>query len=51
MKLLSANAFNMYKAKKLSFIEGLTLSQISPGFYVSAVQIFWNTVGKGEIVC
>ena len=28
----------------------LTLSQTSPGFYVSAVQVFWiNTVGKGEI--
>ena len=27
----------------------LTLFQTSPGFYVSAVQFFWNTVGKGEI--
>ena len=27
----------------------LTLSQISPGFYVSAVKSFENTVGKGEI--
>ena len=27
----------------------LTLSQTSPGFYVSAVQVFRNTVGKGEI--
>ena len=29
----------------------LTLSQTRPGFYVSEVQIFENTVGKGEIVC
>ena len=28
----------------------LTLSQTSPGFYVSAVQSFENTAGKGEIV-
>ena len=28
---------------------GLTLSQTSPGFYMSAVQVFENTVGKGEI--
>ena len=27
----------------------LTLSQTSPGFYVYAVQVFENTVGKGEI--
>ena len=27
----------------------LTLSQTSPGFYVSSVQAFENTVGKGEI--
>ena len=28
----------------------LTLPQTSPGFYVSAVQVFWkHTVGKGEI--
>ena len=29
--------------------DALTLSQTSPGFYVSAVQVFENTVGKGEI--
>ena len=28
---------------------GLTLSQTSPGFYMSAVQSFENTAGKGEI--
>ena len=28
---------------------GLTLSQTSPGFYVSAEQSFESTVGKGEI--
>ena len=27
----------------------LTLSQTSPGFYLSAVQVFKNTVRKGEI--
>ena len=27
----------------------LTLSQTSPGFYVSAVQIVWKHCGKGEI--
>ena len=29
------------------------LSKFNPfqGFYVSAVQVFWNTVGKGEIAC
>ena len=27
----------------------LTLSQTSPGFYVSAVQVFWKHRGKGEI--
>ena len=27
----------------------LTLSRTSPGFNVSAVQVFKNTVGKGEI--
>ena len=27
----------------------LTLSQTSPGFYVSEIQVFENTVGKGEI--
>ena len=34
----------------LSFCKELTLSQTSPGFYVSAVQAFLkNTEGKGEI--
>ena len=27
----------------------LTLSQTSPGFYVSAIHVFENTAGKGEI--
>ena len=27
----------------------LTLSQTSPDFYVSAVQVLENTLGKGEI--
>ena len=29
--------------------DNLTLSQTSPGFYVSAAQVFENAVGKGEI--
>ena len=29
----------------------LTLSRTSPGFYVSSVQGFGNTMGKGEIAC
>ena len=27
----------------------LTLSHTSPGFYVSAVEVFLKTLGKGEI--
>ena len=38
--LLPANALNLGKSKILSFGKELTLSQTSPGFYVSAVQIF-----------
>ena len=33
------------------FGKGLTLSQTIPGFYLAAVQVFENTVGKGEIAC
>ena len=29
----------------------LILSQTSPGFYMSAVEVFWNTEGKGDIAC
>ena len=29
----------------------LTLSQIGPSFYISAIQVFKNSVGKGEIAC
>ena len=32
-------------------MRSLTLSQTSPGFYMSAVEVFENTVGKGEIAC
>ena len=35
--------------RKMQFRAKLTLSQTSPIFYVSAVQVFENTVGKGEI--
>ena len=31
------------------FIAPLTLSQTSPGFYMSAGKSFENTAGKGEI--
>ena len=59
--LLSANALNLKQSLVLLFgkelieanfcglFKGLTLSQTSPGFYVSAVQIFWKHCGKGEI--
>ena len=30
------------QGQNLSFCKELTLSQISPGFYVSAVQVFWK---------
>ena len=40
-------------ARALLIFLVLNLCQTSPGFYVSAVQVFWekkkNTVGKGEI--
>ena len=46
---MSANAFNLDEASILLFRTELTLSQTSFGFYVSAVQVFENIVGKGEI--
>ena len=49
MNLSSANAFNLALSKMLSFGKDLTLSHTSPGFYLSAVQVFENTAGKGEI--
>ena len=36
----SANALNRNQSKILLFGKELTLSQTSPGFYVSAVQVF-----------
>ena len=36
----SANVFDLVKTKIFSFGKELTLSQTSPGFYLSAVQIF-----------
>ena len=55
-KLSSANAFQLDKTSELPW-QGffwiltlklpLTVSQTIPGFYVSAVQVFENTVGKG----
>ena len=44
--LSSANAFNLDQSKNLSFGKELTLSQTSPGFYVSAVQVLWKHCGK-----
>ena len=39
----------VFKLSNIVFF-GLTLSQTSPGFYVSAVQVFRKTLlGKGEI--
>ena len=40
LDLSSANAFNLDQSKNLLFGKELTLSQTSPGFYVSAVQVF-----------
>ena len=40
MKLSSAYSFNLDEAKILSFSNELTLSQSSPGFCVSVVQVF-----------
>ena len=49
--LLYPHVFYPIKDKNYHF-SNLTLSQTSPGFYVSAVHIsFENTVGKGEIAC
>ena len=38
-----------YACPLLSNVPILTLSQTSHDFYVSAIQVFGNTVGKGEI--
>ena len=47
--LSAASAFNLDQSKIFLFIEELTLSQTSPGFYVSRYKSFENTLGKGEI--
>ena len=47
--LPSANTFILDWCKDLSLGKVLTLSQTSPGFYVSADKSIENTVGKGEI--
>ena len=39
-KILSAICFNLEQSKILLSGNGLTISQTSPGFYVSAVRIF-----------
>ena len=41
--------FEGLKTTIFLFEKDLTLSQASPGFSVSAVQVFENTVGKEEI--
>ena len=40
--LSSANAFNLDQLKNFLFGNELILSQTSPGFNVSAVQLFWK---------
>ena len=49
MLVTSIYCFSSNLFKHLYIQDYLTLSQTSPGFYVSTVQIFENTVGKGEI--
>ena len=44
--LLSANAVNLGNPKILSTGNGLTLSQTSPGFYESTVQVFRKHFGS-----
>ena len=44
--LSSANAFNLNQSRNLSFGNELTLSQLNPCFYVSAVKVFWKHFGK-----
>ena len=44
----SASAFTFERYKILSFARLLTLSQTSPVFYVSAVQVFLQTLWKKE---
>ena len=44
INMLSANPLNLDQSKIL-----LTLSQTIPCFYVSPVQVFFNTIGKREI--
>ena len=48
--MLSAFCFNLEQSKILSSGNGLTLTQASPGLYVSEVQMFENIVEEGEIV-
>ena len=46
---IPAKSFTDYILKSLKYHvkhNGLTLSQTSPGFYVSAVQAFWKHCGK-----
>ena len=40
---------NSYNYVQYSFVFPLTLSQTSPGFYISAVQVFWKHNGKRKI--
>ena len=44
------NCFLPYMVLIFHFKCSLTLFQTSPGFYMSAVEVFENTMGKGEIV-
>ena len=47
-KVLVCSIFSFSGVVSISFAS-LTLSHTRPGFYVSAVQVFENTLGKGEI--
>ena len=52
-KLLDMTKLKAFVDDKLNVVTlhfFLTLSQASLGFYVSAVQVFENSLGKGEIV-
>ena len=46
---ISVSSTNPFISTSQTFCRFLTFSQTSPGFYVSAVQVFWKHCGRGEI--
>ena len=48
--MLSAIFSNLDQTEILSSGNGLTLSQTSPGFYLSAVQVFWKHRKKDKLL-